>query len=119
VLEFRGKRISHTIVSEIINRVFFPHRYTEEIKHNKRVVHKRYSLDSLNDNIQQILHQLYLQLRGNAKTLRIVEESLDDYREMVSYSNQDLSALLDTRNRHYLPGYGKLIRGMVSPLQKR
>jgi len=117
VLEFRGKRISHSIVSEIISRVFFPHRYTEEIRHNKRVVHKRYSLDSLNDNIHQILHQLYFQLRGNAKTLRIVEASLDDYREMVSFRNEDLNALLDTRNRHYLPGYGRLsFMGMLKSL---
>jgi hypothetical protein len=117
VLEFKGKRISTTMVREITSRVFFPNRYTEEIRHNKRVVHKRYSLDSLNDNIHQILHQLYLQLQSNEKTLRIVEESLDDYHEMVNYSNEDLEVLLDTRNRHYLPGYGRLsFMGMLKSL---
>lgn len=117
VLEFRGKRISSSIVEEISSRVFFPHRYTEEFRHNKRVVHKRYSLDSLNANIHQILHQFYLQLRSNEKVLRIVEESLDDYHEMVSFSNEDLKALMDTRHRHYLPGFGRLsFMGMLKSL---
>ena len=108
VLEFKGKKITSSIVQRIIDRVFFPHRYTDEFMHNRRVVHKRYSLDSLNENINQILHRLYQQIRVNEKTLRMVNESSDDYREMVSFSNEDLKALLDTRNRHYLPGYGRL-----------
>ncbi|MEN8226974.1 MAG: phosphodiester glycosidase family protein [Bacteroidota bacterium] len=108
VLEFRGKKVSSTIVQRIIDRVFFPHRYTDEFRHNRRVVHKRYSLDSLNENMNQILHRLYHQIRGNEKILRIVHESLDDYREMVSFTNEDLMELLDTQNRHYLPGYGRL-----------
>jgi hypothetical protein len=117
VLEFKGKRISSSMVREITSRVFFPHRYTEEIRHNKRVVHKRYSLDSLNDNIHQILHQLYLQLRSTEKTRRILKESLDDYQEMVNYHNEDLKVLLDTSNRHYLPGYGRLsFMGMLKSL---
>jgi len=117
VIEFKGKRITSTIVRDIIDRVFFPHRYTEEFRHNKRVIIKRYSLDSLNENVHHILYRLYQQLKGNDKTLRIVEESIDDYREMVSFSNEDLKTLLDTRNRHYLPGYGRLsFMGMLKSL---
>jgi len=120
VLEFRGKRISNTIVEKIIDRVFFPHRYTDEIRHNRRVVHKRYSLDALNENIHEILARLYLQLAGNEKTTRIVEETLDDYREMVAFRSPDLDLLLDTRNRHYLPGYGRLsfmlmLKSLIDP----
>ena len=120
VLEFKGKSISNTIVKGIIDRVFFPHRYTDEFKHNKRVVQKRYSLDSLNENVHKILHRLYTQLRTNERLVRIVNESLDDYREMVNFSNEDLNALLDTRNRHYLPGYGRLsfmlmLKSLIDP----
>ena len=68
VLEFKGKRITSGIVKGIIDRVFFPHRYTDEFRHNQRVVYKRYSLDSLNDNIHQILHRLYDQLREMKKS---------------------------------------------------
>ncbi len=120
VLEFRGKKITSSIVQRIIDRVFFPHRYTDEFRHNRRVVQKRYSLDSLNENIRQILVRLYGQLGSNEKILRIVHESLDDYREMVSFTNEDLKELLDTRYRHYLPGYGRLsfmlmLKSLIDP----
>ncbi len=120
VLEFRGKKISDRLVKRIIERIFFPHRFTEEIRHNRRVVYKRYSLDALNENLDQILHQLYSQLRGNEKILRIVRESMDDYKEMVCFSNEHLEALLDTRHRQYLPGYSKLsfmfmLKSLIDP----
>lgn len=120
VLEFKGKKISNTIVEKIIDRVFFPHRYTDEIRHNLRVVNKRYSLDALNDNILDILKNLHQQLAGNEKSMRIVEEALDDYREMIDFSSEDLELLLDTRNRHYLPGFGRLsfmmkLKSLIDP----
>jgi len=120
VLEFKGKRISASIVEKIIDRVFFPHRYTDEFRHNRRVVHKRYSLDSLNENIHEILARIHQQLSGNEKIERIVEETLDDYREMVGFQSADLDHLLDTRSRHYLPGYGRLsfmlmLKSLIDP----
>ena len=120
VLEFKGKRISQGMVQRIIDRIFFPHRYMDEIRHNQRVVLKRYSLEALNNNLHRVLHRLYVQLRGNEKTLRFVGESLDDYREMVGFRNEHLEALLDTRSRQYLPGYGQLrfmsmLKSLIDP----
>jgi len=120
VLEFKGKRISDKMVGRIGDRIFFPHRYTDEIRHNQRVVLKRYSLDALNDNLHQVLQRIFQQLKGNEKTLRVVRENLDDYREMVSFSNENLRTLLDTRNRQYLPGYSKLgfmfmLKSLIDP----
>jgi hypothetical protein len=120
VLEFKGKRISDGMVRRIADRIFFPHRYTDEIRHNQRVVLKRYSLDALNENLYQVLQRLFAQLRGNEKILRIVRENLDDYREVVSFSNDNLKALLDTRHRQYLPGYSKLrfmfmLKSLIDP----
>lgn len=120
VLEFKGKRISDKMVRKITDRIFFPHRYTDEIRHNQRVVLKRYSLDALNNNLHQVLHQMFQQLRGNEKTLRIVRENLDDYREALAFTNEDLRALLDTGNRQYLPGYSKLgfmfmLKSLIDP----
>jgi hypothetical protein len=120
VLEFKGKRISSGLVNRILDRIFFPHRYMDEIRHNQRVVLKRYSLEALNENIYQVLHRLYDQLHSNDKILKIVQQSIDDYRDMVSFSNEDLQALLDTRNRQYLPGYSKLsfmfmLKSLIDP----
>lgn len=120
VMEFKGKKISDGMVKRITDRIFFPNRYTDETRHNQRVVLKRYSLDALNNNLHQVLQRLFLQLRGNEKINRIVRESLDDYREMVAYSNENLQALLDTRHRQYLPGYSKLgfmfmLKSLIDP----
>ena len=120
VLEFKGKEIPEGMVSRIIDKVFFPHRYTDEVRHNQRVVNKRYSLDALNDNLYRIIHRLFDQLRGNEKVLRIVKESQDDYRAMVNFSNEDLKALLDTRHRQYLAGFSKLsfmfmLKSLIDP----
>ncbi len=120
VLEFKGKRISDGMVKRIIDRVFFPHRYTDEVRHNQRVVHKRYSLDALNNNIYQIIGRVFDQLRGQEKTLRIVKENLGDYQEMVNSTNEHLEALLDTRYRQYLAGYSKLsfmfmLKSLIDP----
>jgi len=120
VLEFKGKRISDGMVRRITERIFFPHRYTDEIRHNQRVVLKRYSLDALNESLHRVLNKLYRQLRGNEKILRIVRENLDDYREMVGFSNENLRALMDTRHRQYLPGYSRLsymfmLKSLIDP----
>jgi len=120
VLEFKGKKINNAIVRKIIDRVFFPHRYTDEFRHNKKVVHRRYSLDALNNNVYKVLFQLYRQLCSNEKVFRITQECADDYREMVQFSNEDLRFLLDTRNRQYLPGYGRLafmnmLKSLIDP----
>lgn len=120
VLEFKGKKISKGIVKQIISRMFFPNNYTEEFRHNRRVVHRRYSLDALNENIYQILRRIYFQLKNNERNYTITSEIIDDYREMVSFRNDDLKELLDTRNRHYLPGYGRLsfmimLKSLIDP----
>jgi len=120
VLEFQGNHISENMVKRITDRVFFPHRYADEIRHNQRVVHHRYSLDALNDNILQILHRLFEQLRPQEQILEIVRKSQDHYQERVNTSNEDLEALLDTRNRQYLAGFSKLrymimLKSLIDP----
>jgi len=120
VLEFKGKRISHSMLKRIVDRVFFPHRYTDEVKHNQRVVNKRYSLDALNKNIYGILVRLHNQLSAKEHNLRIVKEKLGEYCKMVNYTNEDLRSLLDTRKRQYLAGYSKLsfmfmLKSLIDP----
>lgn len=120
VMEFKGKRISTGMVRRISDRIFFPHNYTDEIRHNQRVVLKRYSLEALSDNIHRILVRLFEQLRTDRNILKVVRTSLENYRERVNFSNDDLRALLDTRNRQYLPGYSRLsfmfmLKSLIDP----
>jgi hypothetical protein len=77
-------------VNEITERVFFPHKYTEETNHNKRIVDKRYSLEALNSNITGILRKLHAQLLPGETEKRIVSTTLEEYEKRVSFQNNDL-----------------------------
>ncbi|MBN1182149.1 MAG: phosphodiester glycosidase family protein [Bacteroidales bacterium] len=120
VIEFNGKKITDKHVQQIIRRVFYPHLYTEEILHNRRAVQKRFSLQALDDNLCDICYQLYLQLKPNAKILKITEKALEEYKVMVNTKNQYLDELIDHKNRHYMPGYGRLsfmlyLKSLIDP----
>jgi glycosyltransferase involved in cell wall biosynthesis len=120
VLEFKGEKISSKIVNRIIERVFFPHKFADETKHNKRVVQKRYSLDSLNDNIKSILYRLHKQLMPLTSIIEETSEAMQEYIERVSFNNEDLQYLLKRENRQYLPGYGQMhfmlmLKSLIDP----
>ncbi|MCF8224972.1 MAG: phosphodiester glycosidase family protein [Bacteroidales bacterium] len=120
VYEFRGKKINKQIVSDIIERVFFPHKFTEDTKHNKRVVEKRYSLNSLNNNMKKILQCLQSQLQYESVEREMVKEAFAEYRKALSFRNKDLDYLMRCENRQYLAGYGKLsymlmLKSLIDP----
>lgn len=120
VIEFNGKKITDENVNHIIDRVFYPHLYTEEIMHNKSAVQKRYSLESLEKNMCDICEQLYKQLKSNDRIERITKRALFDYNEIVNFRNKYVDALIDRKNRHYLPGNGRLafmlkLKSLIDP----
>lgn len=120
VIEFDGKKITSKHTSEIIDHVMFPHRFTDEIIHNKLAVEKRFSLDTLRICIDDICHRIWLQLHKNDGIMRIVKQATDEYSEMISFSNSDTSAILKTGNRQYLPGFGRLafmtnLKSLIDP----
>lgn len=120
VIEFDGKNITKKHIRKIIDRVFFPHLFSDEIAHNYRVVNKRYSLDVLKKNIEDICYQLYRQLKSNRKTKSTLKIAFSEYKKMCNYSNSDLKFILNTNNREYLPGYGRmrfmtLLKSLIDP----
>ncbi len=120
VIEFDGKNIKLRHVREITDRIFFPNKYVEEIRHNRKAVMKRYSLYSLEKNLNRIFYRLYLQLLPNQANMEETVRAMGDYKGIVSFSNKDLEAILNTKNRQYLPGYGKLsfmlfLKSLIDP----
>ncbi|MBN4051235.1 phosphodiester glycosidase family protein [bacterium AH-315-M05] len=118
VLEFDGIHITDKLIEKIINRVFFPQNYIDEVEHNKRAVQKRYSLDALQTNLTQILHKLYLQLQPNKKSYELTVRSLNQYKKTLSHKNTE--GLINTKNREYLPGFGRLafmsfLKSLIDP----
>lgn len=120
VFEFRGKKISKRIVSTIIERVFFPHKFTSETMHNKRVVERRYSMHALGENINLIVRKLHTQLQPETHERSEAGKALKDFEKEISFSNPDLEFLIRKKNRHYLPGYGRLsfmlmLKSLIDP----
>jgi hypothetical protein len=120
VIEFDGKNIKTKHVRKIIDRIFFPNKYVDEVLHNRKAVMKRYSLDSLEKNLKQICISLYTQLLSNRDSMNDAREALSYYAELANFRNEDLDALINTKHRNYLPGYGKLsymllLKSLIDP----
>jgi len=120
VIELIGTTITSQHTNDIVNRVFFPHQFSEEILHNKNVVQKRYSLTALNENLLDIFYKLFFQNRTNTSSLNKTRGAIEQYSQIVNFSNDDLKYLLKTENRHYLPGYGRLtfmlyLKSLIDP----
>ncbi len=120
VIEFDGKNIKGRHVNDIIDRIFFPNKYVDEVLHNRNVVLKRYSLLSLNENIKDICFQLFLQLRPNEDSIQVTQQAVNKFIWTINEPSLEKAKLIDTSNRHYLPGYGRLsfmlfLKSLIDP----
>lgn len=120
VIEFNGKTITKKHVTKIINRVFFPHKFAQEILHNQNVVDKRYSLDALTNNIEEICYRMYRQMKSNRRAMNIVKKAITEYKQLCNYQDENLTEILHTQNREYLPGFGRLrfmmmLKSLIDP----
>lgn len=119
VIEFDGKEITSKHIDDIILRVLFPHKFIAEFEQNKNVVQNRYSIESLSKNFENIFYQLYLQLRPD-RSIQITKKALNEYENIVKFTNDDLKNIINTENRQYLPGYGRLafmiyLKSLIDP----
>ncbi|MBE9511009.1 MAG: phosphodiester glycosidase family protein [Bacteroidetes bacterium] len=109
VIEFDGKNINKEHVKDIFERVFFPHNFSDEYEQNINAVNKRYSLETLYQNIKDINFRLYNQLKTNAQCMEKVKDGFNKYRDLINNNNEGLKEIIKTEKRHYLPGYGRLL----------
>ncbi|MEE4197629.1 MAG: phosphodiester glycosidase family protein [Bacteroidales bacterium] len=119
VIEFDGKNITKKHTRKIMESVFFPHQFTHIIAHNQHVVDKRYSLPALALNFDEIFEKFYYQLKEQPISFK-TEKAINTYQKMVNYSNSDLKSIINTKNREYLPGYGRLrfmilLKSLIDP----
>jgi Phosphodiester glycosidase len=120
VIEFDGKKVKPNHIREITRHVFFPHKYVADVEHNVQAVKKRFSLEALSTNIEEILMRLYCQISDKCVAKEITIKAIGEYHEKVNFSNKDLDAILNSENRHYLPGYGRLkfmnyLKSLIDP----
>lgn len=92
-----------------------------EVTHNRNVILKRFSLESLEKNIQYILKRLHLQLNAQStETPPQLIKLIDRFSKLTNFSNKDLEVILNRKTRHYLPGYGRLafmiyLKSLIDP----
>ena len=121
VLEFKGSKIPKKLAERICDHVFYPQNRMVDVTHNRSVINKRYSLESLQKSMEYILKRVHLQLGANSIEVDPqVVVLLKEYKKSVNFSNEDLDAILNTNTRHYLPGYGRLsfmlyLKSLIDP----
>ena len=121
VLEFKGNKIPKKLIIKISDHVFYPQNSMEDIMHNRNVIHQRYSLESLRKNIEYLIRRLHSQLNAisDQENSRVVA-LLKKYKAIVNFENEDLKAIINKTNRHFLPGYGRLsfmiyLKSLIDP----
>lgn len=120
VIEFDGKKIRKQQLNRIIKEVFHPHTTSEVFLHNIRVVEKRYSLNTLNQNLLEICYKLYFQLRPNNKIKSTTKKYLLKYKAQTKQDGFYFNALINQSKRAYLPGFGRLsfmlmLKSLIDP----
>ncbi|MEA3496962.1 MAG: phosphodiester glycosidase family protein [Bacteroidota bacterium] len=120
VFEFDGKRIPNYLVDEIAQTIIFPQSRTETILHNRNAIEKRYSLNALYENMDTILFALFLQLKTNKEQFDYTKSKIEEYEKHTNFRNKYTNLLINEKNRHYMPGSGRLafmlyLKSLIDP----
>lgn len=121
VLEFKGSKIPKKLAEKICDHVFYPQNRMVDVTHNRSVINNRYSIEALQKKMEYILGRMHIQLNAISNTVNPqVIKLLKDYKIMVAFDNEDLQAIINTKTRHYLPGYGRLsfmiyLKSLIDP----
>ena len=121
VLEFKGSKIPKQLVEKICDHVFYPQNRMVDVTHNRNVINRRYSLESLREKMIYILKRMKMQLMTYRDEVDPnIVKLIKDYSELVNFENDDLLAIINKKTRHYLPGYGRLafmiyLKSLIDP----
>ncbi len=120
VIEFINDDIREEVINKVVNHVLYPQDYMMEAVHNKKVVESRYTLDAMEKSIKLMLYKLFLQLCNNSDNMKLAIWAFHQHNQITENKNKDLEYILNTKNRQYLPGYGKMrfmifLKSLIDP----
>jgi len=120
IIEFLNDNIREEVINRVISCILYPQDYIMEAIHNRKVVESRYTLDAMGENLEHILHKLFLQLCDNSNNMKLTVWALNRHNQITEKDNKDLEYILNTRNRQYLPGYTKMrfmifLKSLIDP----
>jgi len=115
IASFEGTHFKDSMIEKICDRLLSAAHSEEIRRHNRRVVERRFSMEVLTRDLGQILEKLYRQTQDPMRWMERASEAMDRFAERISIDSPELDALLENRQREYLPGFGRM--GFMSMLK--
>lgn len=119
IFEYDGRHINKHDVEEITKRIFFPHLYINEQLHNREVIEVRYSLKSLQKDLEDIVRRVYYQAVPGKQLKKMARQIWKQYPE-IFLPEEELSAIMNVENRKYIAGISKarymsMLKSLIDP----
>jgi len=120
VIIFRGSGFKDSTVENVCERLLSPDRPEDMRRHNRRVVEHRFSIEILTRDLGQILAKLHLQMQDPKRWIECASDAMQQFAKRVAVKSPKLDALLETRQREYLPGFGRMgfmlmLKSLIDP----
>ena len=120
VMIFRGTQFKDSTIETLCEQLLSPDRPEDMRRHNRRVVERRFSIAVLTLDIGEILAKLHLQLQEPKRWLKSASDAMQRFAARVAVKSPELDALLETRHREYLPGFGRMglmlmLKSLIDP----
>jgi glycosyltransferase involved in cell wall biosynthesis len=120
VIVFEGTHFKDSTVEKLCDRLLSTERPEDIRRHNRRVVENRFSIEILTRDLGQILRNLHLQMQEPRRWMERASDAMKRFAERVAVESPKLDALLETRQREYLPGFGRMgfmlmLKSLIDP----
>ena len=119
VTSFRN-RITPALITSVKEHLLHPLRFRAATAHNRQVVEDRWSMESLARDFESCCRQLHRQLRANDRDLKTASKALSRFESRVRRHRGELGTVMNTDNREYLPGHGRMgfmlmLKSLIDP----
>ncbi len=119
VISFRN-RITPALITSVKEHLLHPLRFRAATAHNRQVVEDRWSMASLACDFERCFRQLHRQLQVNDRDLETASKALSRFEKRVRRHRSELGAVMNTDNREYLPGHGRMgfmlmLKSLIDP----
>ena len=119
VISFRN-RITPALITSVKERLLQPLRFRAATAHNRQVVEDRCGMESLARDLESCFRQLHRQLRANDRDLETASKVLSRFERRVRRHRGELGTVINTDNREYLPGHGRMgfmlmLKSLIDP----
>ena len=119
VISFRNQ-ITPALITSVKEHLLQQLRFREANAHNRQVVEDRWSMESLARDFESCFRQLHRQLQENDRDLAAASKALSRFERRVRRHRGELGTVMNTDNREYLPGHGRMgfmlmLKSLIDP----